>query len=164
MKILKLNFRERSQSREVSLCFFLGQSFPIFWWVCFFFVFLSQSDWTLNMSSAYLVCFFFLQCLKQYVELLIKEGLETAISCPDSACPKRGHLQENEVLITTKCPFFNFGLPFKFNLQRMPCPCPLWQPCLRLELTAPWQSVNDHFVDLEWAGMCPFNTFWQLYY
>lgn len=37
------------------------------------------------------------QCLKQYVELLIKEGLETAISCPDSACPKRGHLQENEV-------------------------------------------------------------------
>lgn len=40
---------------------------------------------------------FLLQCLKQYVELLIKEGLETAISCPDSACPKRGHLQENEV-------------------------------------------------------------------
>lgn len=40
---------------------------------------------------------FVLQCLKQYVELLIKEGLETAISCPDSACPKRGHLQENEV-------------------------------------------------------------------
>lgn len=38
-----------------------------------------------------------LQCLKQYVELLIKEGLETAISCPDAACPKRGHLQENEV-------------------------------------------------------------------
>lgn len=37
------------------------------------------------------------QCLKQYVELLIKEGLEIAISCPDSACPKRGHLQENEV-------------------------------------------------------------------
>lgn len=40
---------------------------------------------------------FLLQCLKQYVELLIKEGLETAIGCPDSACPKRGHLQENEV-------------------------------------------------------------------
>lgn len=40
---------------------------------------------------------FVLQCLKQYVELLIKEGLEIAISCPDSACPKRGHLQENEV-------------------------------------------------------------------
>lgn len=42
----------------------------------------------------------FLQCLKQYVELLIREGLETAISCPDAACPKRGHLQENEVSFT----------------------------------------------------------------
>lgn len=50
------------------------------------------------MLSVRLV-FFFLQCLKQYVELLIKEGLETAISCPDSACPKGGHLLENEVLI-----------------------------------------------------------------
>lgn len=30
------------------------------------------------------------------MELLIKEGLETAISCPDAACPRQGHLQENE--------------------------------------------------------------------
>lgn len=30
------------------------------------------------------------------MELLIKEGLETAISCPDAACPKQGHLQESE--------------------------------------------------------------------
>lgn len=42
-------------------------------------------------------CVFCTLCLKQYVELLIKDGLETAISCPDSACPKRGHLQENEI-------------------------------------------------------------------
>lgn len=42
-----------------------------------------------------LLCFFF-QCLKQYVELLIKEGLETAISCPDAACPKQGQLQDSE--------------------------------------------------------------------
>lgn len=50
-----------------------------------------------NYVNALLVPLFPPQCLKQYVELLIKEGLETAISCPDSACPKRGHLQENEV-------------------------------------------------------------------
>ncbi|XP_026110313.1 probable E3 ubiquitin-protein ligase RNF144A-A [Carassius auratus] len=42
-------------------------------------------------------CVFCTLCLKHYVELLIKEGFETAISCPDSACPKRGHLQENEI-------------------------------------------------------------------
>lgn len=57
----------------------------------------------LNLFSALFVFpFVFPQCLKQYVELLIKEGLETAISCPDSACPKRGHLQENEVLIKSQ--------------------------------------------------------------
>ena len=54
-------------------------------------------DGHLTGLMLWLVCF--LQCLKQYVELLIKEGLETAISCPDSACPKRGHLQETEVLL-----------------------------------------------------------------
>ncbi|XP_053747162.1 E3 ubiquitin-protein ligase RNF144A isoform X4 [Panthera pardus] len=42
-------------------------------------------------------CIFCTLCLKQYVELLIKEGLETAISCPDAACPKQGHLQEDEI-------------------------------------------------------------------
>jgi len=47
-----------------------------------------------------------LQCLKQYVELLIKEGLESAISCPDSACPKRGHLLENEVSSLNICHFW----------------------------------------------------------
>lgn len=45
------------------------------------------------LTCAFLLLF---QCLKQYVELLIKEGLETAISCPDAACPKQGHLQEDE--------------------------------------------------------------------
>ncbi|KAK3516788.1 hypothetical protein QTP70_023666 [Hemibagrus guttatus] len=38
-----------------------------------------------------------LQCLKPYIELLIKEGLQTGISCPDSACPKQGQLLENEI-------------------------------------------------------------------
>lgn len=41
-------------------------------------------------------CIFCTLCLKQYVELLIKEGLETAISCPDATCPKQGHLQDKE--------------------------------------------------------------------
>lgn len=49
---------------------------------------------------------FFFQCLKQYVELLIKEGLETAISCPDAACPKQGHLQENEARAPEQMWFF----------------------------------------------------------
>ena len=56
-----------------------------------------------------LFCFF--QCLKQYVELLIKEGLETAISCPDAACPKQGHLQENEARMAGGTRVHMWGLP-----------------------------------------------------
>ena len=56
-----------------------------------------------------LFCFF--QCLKQYVELLIKEGLETAISCPDAACPKQGHLQENEARMAGEIGVHVQGLP-----------------------------------------------------
>ena len=62
------------------------------------------SDWLHGQGVRSISYSWFLfQCLKQYVELLIKEGLETAISCPDSACPERGHLLENEVLFTKKC-------------------------------------------------------------
>ncbi|XP_059837923.1 probable E3 ubiquitin-protein ligase RNF144A-A isoform X1 [Hypanus sabinus] len=54
----------------------------------------SPVQWREYICKNSLVC---QQCLKQYVELLIKEGLESAVTCPDAACPKRGHLQENEI-------------------------------------------------------------------
>lgn len=59
----------------------------------------------------YFSVFCFFQCLKQYVELLIKEGLETAISCPDAACPKQGHLQENEARMAGEIGVHVRGLP-----------------------------------------------------
>lgn len=74
---------------------------PVFSLVFLYFLFLF--DWQ-DIELGH--CCVFPQCLKQYVELLINEGLETAISCPDSACPKRGHLQENEVLYWSKEKFY----------------------------------------------------------
>uniref|UniRef100_A0A8C9UXV3 RBR-type E3 ubiquitin transferase n=1 Tax=Scleropages formosus TaxID=113540 RepID=A0A8C9UXV3_SCLFO len=70
-------------------------------------------------------CVFCTLCLKQYVELLIKEGLETAISCPDSACPKRGHLLETEV-----SPTFPTLLQqsFRFEKRVLLDPCRTWCP------------------------------------
>lgn len=72
--------------------------------------------------------FFFFQCLKQYVELLIKEGLETAISCPDAACPKQGHLQEDEARAPEQTRFL--------TCARVPC---LASPCV---------------VGSRWADLC----------
>lgn len=57
------------------------------------------------------------QCLKQYVELLIKEGLETAISCPDAACPKQGQLQDSEA----RAGVTGFGGVLA-GVSRAPCP------------------------------------------
>lgn len=79
----------RNEDKQSAFCLFL-----------FIFMWLNCLD--IELGKCLSVCLILLQCLKQYVELLIKEGLETAISCPDSACPKRGHLQENEVLIQVK--------------------------------------------------------------
>lgn len=64
-------------------------------WIMHCCIFALKQVKMLTDTSLFFVLFFF-QCLKQYVELLIKEGLETAISCPDAACPKQGHLQEDE--------------------------------------------------------------------
>ncbi|KAG2468145.1 R144A ligase, partial [Polypterus senegalus] len=63
-------------------------------------------------------CIFCTLCLKQYVELLIKEGLEVAISCPDAACPKRGHLLENEVTVLKTQDTKETCLPTVKNTQR----------------------------------------------
>uniref|UniRef100_A0AAY4AQL1 RBR-type E3 ubiquitin transferase n=1 Tax=Denticeps clupeoides TaxID=299321 RepID=A0AAY4AQL1_9TELE len=88
-------------------------------------------------------CVFCTLCLKQYVELLIKEGLETAISCPDSACPKHEKLQQ-EVLLD---------------------PCRTWCPssscqavCQLKEMDAPLpQMVQCSVCTLEFCSACKAN-------
>lgn len=81
----------------------------------------------------YFSVFCFFQCLKQYVELLIKEGLETAISCPDAACPKQGHLQENEARTAGEIEVHVRGSPVSRGsqaLSRMTRHCVLALRCL----------------------------------
>ncbi|NWH98870.1 R144A ligase, partial [Tichodroma muraria] len=71
-------------------------------------------------------CLALLQCLKQYVELLIKEGLETAISCPDAACPKRGHLQENEIECMVASEIMQRYKKLQFEREVLLDPCRTW--------------------------------------
>ncbi|KAJ3606966.1 hypothetical protein NHX12_026482 [Muraenolepis orangiensis] len=42
-------------------------------------------------------CVFCTPCLKRYVELLLSEGLEPELSCPDAACPEQGLLLDTEI-------------------------------------------------------------------
>ncbi|XP_069742324.1 probable E3 ubiquitin-protein ligase RNF144A-A isoform X3 [Narcine bancroftii] len=73
-------------------------------------------------------CIFCTLCLKQYVELLIKEGLESAVSCPDAACPKRGQLQENEIECIVPADLMQRYKRLQFEKEVHLDPCRTWCP------------------------------------
>ncbi|KAI1897356.1 hypothetical protein AGOR_G00082470 [Albula goreensis] len=107
-------------------------------------------------------CVFCTLCLKQYVELLIKEGLETAISCPDSACPKRGHLLENEIELMVATEIMQRYRKLQFEKEVLLDPCRTWCPssscqavCQLKELEPPGpQLVQCSVCSLEFCSSC----------
>ncbi|XP_023807117.1 E3 ubiquitin-protein ligase RNF144A isoform X2 [Oryzias latipes] len=111
-------------------------------------------------------CVFCTLCLKQYVELLIKEGLETAISCPDSACPKRGHLQENEIECMVATDMMQRYKKLQFEREVLLDPCRTWCPssscqavCQVKEAESPAlpQLVRCSVCTLEFCSACKAN-------
>ncbi|KAJ8353135.1 hypothetical protein SKAU_G00207020 [Synaphobranchus kaupii] len=107
-------------------------------------------------------CVFCTLCLKQYVELLIKEGLETAISCPDSACPKRGHLQESEIECMVATEIMQKYRKLQFEREVLLDPCRTWCPssmcqavCQLKETDKPLpQRVQCAVCSLEFCSAC----------
>ncbi|KAA8582146.1 hypothetical protein FQN60_008886 [Etheostoma spectabile] len=111
-------------------------------------------------------CVFCTLCLKQYVELLIKEGLETAISCPDSACPKRGHLLENEIECLVATEMMQKYKKLQFEREVLLDPCRTWCPsstcqavCQLKEADSPArpQLVQCTVCALEFCSTCKAN-------
>ncbi|XP_056151782.1 probable E3 ubiquitin-protein ligase RNF144A-A isoform X2 [Lampris incognitus] len=111
-------------------------------------------------------CVFCTLCLKQYVELLIKEGLETAITCPDSACPKRGHLQENEIECMVATDMMQRYKKLQFEREVLLDPCRTWCPsstcqavCQLKEVETPAlpQLVQCAVCALEFCSACKSN-------
>ncbi|KAG9494567.1 hypothetical protein GDO78_002086, partial [Eleutherodactylus coqui] len=110
-------------------------------------------------------CIFCTLCLKQYVELLIKEGLETAISCPDAGCPKRGHLQENEIECMVAAEIMQRYKKLQFEREVLLDPCRTWCPSsscqavCNLEEKGPQnpQLVQCTSCDIEFCSSCKAN-------
>ncbi|KAL6047194.1 hypothetical protein STEG23_021879, partial [Scotinomys teguina] len=107
-------------------------------------------------------CIFCTLCLKQYVELLIKEGLETAISCPDAACPKKGHLQENEIECMVAAEIMQRYKKLQFEREVLFDPCRTWCPASTCQavcqlkdigLQTP-QLVQCKACDMEFCSAC----------
>ncbi|KAM3932589.1 E3 ubiquitin-protein ligase RNF144A isoform 1-T2 [Leptodactylus fuscus] len=110
-------------------------------------------------------CIFCTLCLKQYVELLIKEGLETAISCPDAGCPKRGHLQENEIECMVAAEIMQRYKKLQFEREVLLDPCRTWCPSsscqavCKLQEKGPQnpQLVQCTSCDIEFCSSCKAN-------
>ncbi|XP_041951685.1 probable E3 ubiquitin-protein ligase RNF144A-B [Alosa sapidissima] len=73
-------------------------------------------------------CVFCTVCLKQYVELLIKEGLQTDIGCPDSACPQQGLLTESEVELLVPSEVLQRYQRLRFEREVLLDPWRTWCP------------------------------------
>uniref|UniRef100_A0A452TAA8 E3 ubiquitin-protein ligase RNF144A n=1 Tax=Ursus maritimus TaxID=29073 RepID=A0A452TAA8_URSMA len=102
------------------------------------------------------------QCLKQYVELLIKEGLETAISCPDAACPKQGHLQEDEIECMVAAEIMQRYKKLQFEREVLLDPCRTWCPASTCQAVCQLQEmglqtpqlVRCKACDMEFCSAC----------
>ncbi|KAF5903401.1 disintegrin and metalloproteinase domain-containing protein 17 isoform X1, partial [Clarias magur] len=99
-------------------------------------------------------CVFCTLCLKQYVELLIKEGLETAISCPDSACPKRGHLQENEIECMVASDIMQRYRKLQFEKEVLLDPCRTWCPSSSCQAVCQLKEADSARPQLVRCGNC----------
>ncbi|XP_053057247.1 E3 ubiquitin-protein ligase RNF144A isoform X4 [Acinonyx jubatus] len=107
-------------------------------------------------------CIFCTLCLKQYVELLIKEGLETAISCPDAACPKQGHLQEDEIECMVAAEIMQRYKKLQFEREVLLDPCRTWCPTSTCQAVCQLQDmglqtpqlVRCKACDVEFCSAC----------
>ncbi|XP_043772909.1 E3 ubiquitin-protein ligase RNF144A isoform X1 [Cervus elaphus] len=99
-------------------------------------------------------CVFCTLCLKQYVELLIKEGLETAISCPDAACPKQGHLQENEIECMVAAEIMQRYKKLQFEREVLLDPCRTWCPASTCQAVCQLQEMGLHTPQLVQCKAC----------
>ncbi len=61
----------------------------------YIYIYIRQTDCT---QVSVVLC---LQCLRQYVQLAVRDGAGSAITCPDPACKNTGTLLDSEVLSVT---------------------------------------------------------------
>ncbi|XP_074187754.1 E3 ubiquitin-protein ligase RNF144A isoform X2 [Rhinolophus sinicus] len=99
-------------------------------------------------------CIFCTLCLKQYVELLIKEGLETAISCPDATCPKQGHLQDKEIECMVAAEIMQRYKKLQFEREVLLDPCRTWCPASTCQAVCQLQEMGLQTPQLVQCKAC----------
>ncbi|XP_062925955.1 E3 ubiquitin-protein ligase RNF144B-like [Mobula hypostoma] len=62
-------------------------------------------------------CVFCTLCLTQYVELMIREGCGTTVTCPELECPKNGVLQDAEIACLVPADLLQLYQQLKFERE-----------------------------------------------
>ncbi|KAM4688687.1 E3 ubiquitin-protein ligase RNF144B isoform 1-T3 [Discoglossus pictus] len=73
-------------------------------------------------------CIFCTVCLKQYVQLAVREGFGSPITCPDMLCAKRGVLQEGEIASLVPVDQLQLYQRLKLDREVHLDPCRTWCP------------------------------------
>ncbi|KAF7691928.1 hypothetical protein HF521_010895 [Silurus meridionalis] len=78
-------------------------------------------------------CVFCTQCLRQYVQLAIKDGAGTPITCPDVACKHPGALLDSQIASFASSDQVKFYQRLKFERGVQLDPCKAWCPVLECQ-------------------------------
>ncbi|XP_019399498.1 PREDICTED: E3 ubiquitin-protein ligase RNF144B isoform X2 [Crocodylus porosus] len=87
-------------------------------------------------------CIFCTACLKQYMELAIREGCGCPITCPDMVCLNHGTLQESEIACLVPVDQFQLYQRLKFEREVHLDPNRMWCPDADCQ-TVCYVELND---------------------
>ncbi|XP_069419431.1 E3 ubiquitin-protein ligase RNF144B isoform X2 [Ovis canadensis] len=82
-------------------------------------------------------CIFCTACLKQYMQLAIREGCGSPITCPDMVCLNHGTLQEAEIACLVPVDQFQLYQRLKFEREVHLDPCRTWCPVADCQTVCP---------------------------
>ncbi|KAL2082394.1 hypothetical protein ACEWY4_022212 [Coilia grayii] len=106
-------------------------------------------------SLAQCSCSFCTACLKQYAELLIRDGLQTDITCPDSACPHQGLLQDSEVELLVPAEVLQRYQRLRFEREVLLDPWRTWCPSSSCQAVCQLQEEGVRDAPSPQRVQCP---------
>ncbi|KAM3928494.1 E3 ubiquitin-protein ligase RNF144B isoform 1-T2 [Leptodactylus fuscus] len=107
-------------------------------------------------------CVFCTTCLMQYVQLAVREGFGSPITCPDTVCANRGFLQEAEIACLVSIELLHLYQRLKLEREVHLDPCRTWCPTADCQTVCQVElgdstlpvSVDCHVCHITFCSAC----------